>query len=332
VSRRYAELPDETMAVDLHTLISHNKRASWLLAIAFVLFICALGAVFGNLWGLYVAGDTREEAYTYVLIGLAVALIVSLISTAGSYFGGASAILAMSRAKPITKQDDPQLFNVVEEMAIAAGAPMPRIYLIDDTAPNAFATGRDPDHGVIAVTTGLRQKLNRDELQGVIAHELSHIRNYDIRFAMLMATLVGVVVLLCDFFLRSLWWSGAGRSRQRRSQGRSGTGGAILLVLALILAIIAPLIAKLIQLAVSRQREYLADASAVELTRNPQGLAGALSKIASDKEVLEAANRATQHLYIVNPIKPFEQRAKSMFSTHPPIKERIRRILSLTVA
>ncbi len=319
------------VAVDFHTLISRNKRASCLLAIGFALFVCLLGAVFGYFWGMYLGSGTPGALYGAVLMGIGIALVISVISTAGSYLGGASAVLAMSRARQIRKQDDPQLFNVVEEMSIAAGAPMPRIYVIDDTAPNAFATGRSPEHGVVAITTGLRQKLSRDELQGVMAHELSHVRNYDILFAMMMATLVGVVVLLCDFFLRSVFWSGGGRSRRRGSRGKGGgAGAAIILIVALILAIIAPLIAKLIQLAVSRQREYLADAGAVELTRNPQGLAGALAKIASDKEVLEVANRATQHLYIVNPIKPFEKRAKSMFSTHPPIKDRIQRILSLT--
>jgi heat shock protein HtpX len=210
-------------------------------------------------------------------------------------------------------------------MAIAGGLPMPRVFVINDSAPNAFATGRDPQHAMVAVTTGLLDKLNRGELQGVIAHEMSHIRNYDILFAMMMAVMVGVIALLCDFFLRSTFY-GVGRRSSRRS--KSG-GGGILVLVAILLAILAPLVSKLIQLAVSRQREYLADASAVELCRDNEGLASALERISGDKELLEVANRATQHLYIVNPIKPFEDRAKALFSTHPPIKERVARIRSI---
>ncbi|MHC4063972.1 MAG: M48 family metallopeptidase [Planctomycetota bacterium] len=321
------------MAVDFHHLIAANKRNSVILVIVIGLLILALGGVFGFVSGHYYGGGSPEAITTSIVTGLVLALVVAVISTVGSYYGGASAVLAMSKARRIEKKDDPQLFNVVEEMTIAAGLPMPKVYVIDDTAPNAFATGRDPAHGVVAVTTGLRSKLARNELQGVIAHEMAHIGNLDIRFAMLMATLVGVVVLLCDFFLRSMRWGfyAGGRSRRRSSGGKGG--GAlvlIMIVLGLILAIIAPLIAKLIQLAVSRQREFLADASAVELTRNPDGLCAALAKISGDKEVLEVANRATQHLYIVNPIKLHEKRAKSMFSTHPPLGERIKRIQSLT--
>ena len=318
------------MAVDFHTLISRNKRNSWLLIFGFVLFVALLGLVLGYASGIY-AGNA-DTAIVYALMMMAFALAFALMGTIGSYFGGASAILRMSGAKAIAKQDDPQLYNVVEEMAIAAGVPPPKVYLIDDTAPNAFATGRDPKHGVVAITTGLRSKLTRDELQGVIAHEIGHIRNFDIRFALLMATLVGIVVLLCDMFLRSMWWGGRhGRSRRSsRSGGRGGGGAAaIILVIGLLLAIIAPFLAKLIEMAFSRQREYLADASGVELTRNPDGLAGALAKISADPEVLEVANRATAPMYIVHPIKNFEKRASSIMDSHPPIKDRIRQIQSL---
>jgi heat shock protein HtpX len=228
-------------------------------------------------------------------------------------------VLAASRAREISHDDAPVLFNVVEEMAIAAGLPMPKVYIIDDSAPNAFATGRDPEHASVAVTSGLLDKLNRDELQGVIAHEMSHVGNFDIRYAMLVGILVGTTVLISDFFLRGLWFGGGGRGR--------GEGGGyiqlIMMVIAIVLAILAPLFARLLQLSISRQREYLADASAVRLTRNPKGLADALQKISGDREVLEAANRATAHLYIVNPVKGFEKRAKGLFSTHPPIEERI---------
>jgi heat shock protein HtpX len=211
-------------------------------------------------------------------------------------------------------------------MAIAAGLPMPKVYIIDDSAPNAFATGRDPEHASVAVTSGLLKKLNRDELQGVIAHEMSHVGNFDIRYAMLVGVLVGTTVLISDFFLRGLWFGGG-----RGGGGRGGGGYAqlIMLVVAILLAILAPLFARLIQLSISRQREYLADASAVRLTRNPKGLADALQKISGDREVLEAANRATAHLYIVNPVKGFEKRAKGLFSTHPPIDERIQILRSM---
>jgi heat shock protein HtpX len=244
-----------------------------------------------------------------------------------AYYGGDKMVLGISRAKRIEKKDAPQLFNVVEELSIAAGLPMPAIYIIDDTAPNAFATGRDPKHASVAITTGLLQKLNRDELQGVMAHELSHVGNRDILYATMVGVLVGSIVMMSDFFLRSVFWGGA---RRRRSNSGGGAGGAIFLVIALVLAILAPIFAKLLQLAVSRQREYLADASGAKLTRYPEGLASALEKISGDKEVLEVANRATQHLYIVNPIKPFEKRASSLFSTHPPIQDRIARLRAMT--
>jgi heat shock protein HtpX len=296
----------------MYELIAANKRNSWMLAVIMLALLCALGFFIGQAWGAW-------------QIGVAVALIIALVMALTSFFGGASIVMGVSGAREIEKRDNPQLFNVVEEMAIAGGLPMPRVFVINDSAPNAFATGRDPQHAMVAVTTGLLDKLNRSELQGVIAHEMSHIRNYDIVFAMMMAVMVGVIALLCDFFLRSTFY-GVGRRSSRRSKG--GGGGFVVLI-ALLLAILAPLVSKLIQLAVSRQREYLADASAVELTRDNEGLASALEKISGDKEVLEVANRATQHLYIVNPIKPFENRAKALFSTHPPIKERVARIRSI---
>jgi heat shock protein HtpX len=217
--------------------------------------------------------------------------------------------------------------NVVQEMAIAANIPMPAVYVIDDTAPNAFATGRDPKHASIAITTGLLEKLDREELQGVIGHELSHVRNFDIRFALIVGVMVGAIAILADFFLRFTFWGGG-----RRSSNREGGGAAqaIIFAIAIVLAILAPIIARFIQLAVSRQREYLADASAVELTRNPYGLERALAKISGDTEVLEVANRGTQHMYFTNPIKKFEERSSNLFSTHPAIVDRINRLRELT--
>lgn len=302
-----------------HDLIAHNRRVSILLMFLMTSFLVLVGAVLGVLW----TGDW--------MVGAAFALAVSAIMLLFSYFAGASAILSMSGARKIEKRDHPQLFNVVEEMSVAAGVPMPEVYIIDDPAPNAFATGRDPKHAAVAITTGLMEKLNRDELQGVMAHEMSHVRNFDIRFAMLMAVMVGSIVLMCDFSMRMAFFGGMGRGRRRSSRGGHGKGGGhvIIIVVAILLAILAPLFAKIIQLAVSRKREYLADASAVELTRYPEGLANALAKLAGDREHLAGANRATQHLYIVNPVKSLGPGKKSLFSTHPPIADRIARLRSL---
>ena len=297
--------------------IAVNRRNSLLLIALFLLFVTIFGYVIGYAW----IGDPVGAIF-----GLVLALVVGIISGFATYYGGDRMVLAASRAREITHDDAPVLFNVVEEMAIAAGLPMPKVYIIEDSAPNAFATGRDPEHASVAVTSGLLEKLNRDELQGVIAHEMSHVGNFDIRYAMLVGILVGTTVLISDFFLRGLWFGGGGR-------GRGGGGGGyiqlIMIIVAVVLAILAPLFARLLQLSISRQREYLADASAVRLTRNPKGLADALQKISGDREVLEAANRATAHLYIVNPVKSFEKRAKGLFSTHPPIQERIQILRSL---
>ena len=220
--------------------------------------------------------------------------------------------------------------NVIQELAIAANVPMPKVYLIDDTAPNAFATGRDPKHASVAITTGLLEKLDREELQGVMGHELSHVQNFDIRFAMIVGVLVGSIALLADFFLRATFWGGvSGRSSSRNREGGGGLQ-AILFVVAIVLAIVAPIIARFVQLAVNRQREFLADASSVQLTRNPHGLERALAKISADSEVLEVANRATQHMYFTNPIKKFEERSKGLFSTHPATVDRINRLRELT--
>jgi heat shock protein HtpX len=299
---------------------STNRRESVVLVVAVLGLLAVLGFAIG-----YGTSGSPDGAIV-VTVG---ALVLGALLTVGSYFGGDQLVLASSGAKEVDAQSAPQLMNVVQEMAIAAGVPMPKVYIIDDTAPNAFATGRDPNHASVAVTSGLLQKLDREELQGVLGHELSHVRNFDIRFGLLVAVLVGSIALLADFFLRFTFWGGGRRSNDN---DRGGGGGlaAIVFVLAIVLAIIAPIIARLVQLAVSRQREYLADASSVELTRNPHGLESALAKIAADQEVLEVANRATAHLYFTNPIKKFEARAGSMFSTHPPIVDRINRLRQLT--
>ncbi len=297
---------------------ARNRRESVLLVVVVMALLSALGFAIGY-------GTSGAVAGGVAVTGGALAL--GTVLSLGSYFGGDKLVLGSSGAKEVDPQSAPQLINVVQEMSLAAGVPMPKVYIIEDTAPNAFATGRDPQHASVAITTGLLQKLDREELQGVLGHELSHVRNFDIRFSLLVAVLVGSIALLADFFLRFTFWGGG----RRDSNDRGGGGlAAIVFVVAIILAILAPIFARLVQLAVSRQREYLADASSVELTRNPQGLERALAKIAGDKEVLEVANRATAHLYFTNPIKKFEERSSSIFSTHPPIVDRINRLRQLT--
>jgi heat shock protein HtpX len=294
--------------------IAGNRRRSWLLVAAVVLLLGVMGGAIGYAtgfgWG-----------------GVAVALVVATVMSVGSYYAGDALVMATSGAREIDRAQPPdaygQLLNVVEEMRLAGGLPPPRVWVIDDTAPNAFATGRDPKHASLAVTTGLLQKLDREQLQGVIGHEMSHIGNLDIRFTLLVGVLVGAIALLADWFLRFTYWGGGRRSSSDSDRGGGGAM-AVIMVLALVLAVVAPLIGRLVQAAVSRSRESLADSTAVELTRNPVGLARALRTISDDPEVLEVANRATQHLYIVNPIKSFEERSKSLWDTHPPIGERIR--------
>jgi heat shock protein HtpX len=271
-------------------------------------------------------GISGDPAPGFATLGFAV--LIGALAGVGTYVAGDSLVLTVSGAREVDEAVAPQLMNVVRELAIAANVPMPRVYVIDDTAPNAFATGRDPKHASIAITTGLLEKLDREELQGVIAHELSHVRNFDIRFSLIVGVMVGTIAILADFFLRFTFWGG-GRGRDRDSGGGGGAQ-AVVFIVAIVLAVLAPLISRFIQLAVNRQREYLADASAVELSRNPYGLERALAKIAGDPEVLEAANRGTQHMYFTNPIKKFEERSSGLMSTHPPIIERINRLRELT--
>lgn len=311
-------------------LIRRNKFESAVLIVLMIL----LGGVIGCLIGGAIAmGATTQDMATSAVIGFVAALVVAGFGALWSWFSGANAILRMSGAVEVTPEQDLELFNVVDEMRIAAGLPMPKVYLIPETALNAFATGRDPEHAAVTITTGLRQRLNRDELQGVIAHEVAHIRHYDIRFAMLMATMVGLIVFACDAFLRGTRY-GMMRGGRRSSNKNEGAAMIVLFVLALLLAVIAPFLAKLIQMAYSRKREFLADAGAVELTRNPLGIAGALRKLADDSEPLvEAANRGTAHMFIMNPLRKTRKshgERSSLFSSHPPVSERIARLMALT--
>jgi heat shock protein HtpX len=308
------------MADTFYNQIAANRRNSFLLALVVIVLFGALGFSIG-----YAISGSASGAVA-VMIG---AILLGGLLSAGSYFGGDSLVLSVSGAKEVDETSAPQLLNVVREMAIAANVPMPKVYLIDDTAPNAFATGRDPQHASVAITTGLLEKLDREELQGVMGHELSHVRNFDIRFALLVGVLVGSIALLAHFFLRVTFWGGGRRSKDNDRGGSNGLQ-AIFFVVAIVLSILAPIAARLVQLAVNRQREYLADASSVQLTRNPYGIERALAKISSDPEVLEVANRATQHMYFTNPIKKFEERASGLFSTHPATLDRINRLRELT--
>jgi len=294
--------------------VASNKAKSVLLILLVVAFLVAMGYVFGRL--------TALGPY-----GVPLALIIASISIIGSYYYSDQIVLTMSHARPVEHADNPHLYNTVEGLAIAAQVPMPHIYVIDDPAPNAFATGRNPQHAALAVTTGLLEKLDNQELEGVIGHEMSHIKDYDVLFMMLVAVLVGTVALLADWLLRYMWWGGS--TRRRSDRDSSGGGAGWIALIGLVLAILAPLAATLIQLAVSRRREYLADAEGAVLTRYPDGLADALEKIAADPEPLHSANKATAHLFIYNPLVEHGGWLNSLFSTHPPIEERIRRLRAM---
>ena len=292
----------------MYEQIARNKWKSFFLVLFFLALVFSLTWAFERLIGV---GP----------FALVFALIIAIAIAIGSYYASDKIVLAISRAKPVEKKDYPHLYNTVEGLAIAAGVPAPRCYIIDDTAPNAFASGRNPKHSVIVVTKGLLQKLNRVELEGVIAHEMSHIKNYDVLLQTLTVVMVGVVALLSDWILRSFFWGGG---RRRRASGRKGGEAAVILVLVgLLLAILSPLIAQLIRFAISRKREFLADANGALLSRYPPGLASALRKISDDKEPLEAANKATAHLYIINPLLEYRGKVNKLFSTHPPVEERI---------
>lgn len=288
--------------------ISANKRKTWFLISLFSVVIVLLGYAFG-LW----AGD--------VFSGIFIAVIASVIMTLVGYYKGDSVALAASHAQPIEKQNNPELYRLVENLAITAGLPMPKIYVIQDPAMNAFATGRDPKHASVAVTTGLLEALDRQELEGVLAHELSHIGNYDIRVMTIVVVLVGVILLLSDWMTRSFFFGRGNRDNDNNSSA------GIMLIVGIALAILSPIFAELIKLAISRQREYLADASAALLTRYPDGLVRALEKISAQDRPLTHANHATAHLFLANPFDPHvTKKFEQLFSTHPPIEERIARL------
>jgi len=298
--------------------VSTNKRRSALLVGGFVVFVLVLG------WAV-------QALLGFGWVALVVAAAIAVAMSFGAYWKSDAIALRMSHARPADPEEHARLHNLVEGLCIAGGLPKPRLYIVDDEAPNAFATGRDPKHAAIAVTTGLLAKLNRVELEGVLAHELAHIKNYDILVSTLAVTLVGIVTLLADFTMRFLWWGGP-----RHRNDRSGGGGgptAVLAVLGLLLLLLSPVIGRIMQAAVSRRRESLADVSGVTLTRYPPGLISALEKLRDDQTVVHSASRATAHLWIESPIartdaEPHHRRGDSsrlnrMFDTHPPLEERI---------
>ena len=294
-------------------LIQANKRKSIFIFIGMGLLLILIGYTFGSFYSPENGG----------LFGVFIALILWGILSVISYFSGSQILLSVSGAKEIQKEDHPQLYNVVEEMRIAANLPnMPKIYVIADPAPNAFATGIKPENSAITVTAGLLGTVNRDELQGVVAHEMSHIVNRDILLMTFAGIMLGAIVLMSEIFLRSLWFGGG--SRYKSKSDRGGQGQIIIMIVALVLAILAPIMAQLLYFAISRRREYLADASAARLTRYPEGLASALEKISQSTYDLKTANKVTAPMYIVNPLKKKGMKLSDLTSTHPPITERIR--------
>ena len=279
----------------------------------FLLFIFLVSGFF------YVVGLYTYSGSEYFVIGL----IFSFASTIGSYFFSDRIVLLSVGAHPASKEEYFDFYTVAENMSLSAGLPMPKLYVIDDSSPNAFATGRDPKHAVICATTGLLSILNRGELEGVIAHELSHIKNYDILLASVVSVLVGTVALVSDWMMRSMWWGGI---RRRDDNDRDNGNNPLFLIFIVIVFIITPIVATLIQLAISRKREFLADADGALLNRNPKGLARALEKISQDKHVLSTATTSTAHLFILNPFKEGKKGnwLLGLFNTHPPTEERIR--------
>lgn len=293
----------------LYDNIASNKRNTSLLIGLFLIIIVGLGWLFSYLL------DTP--------IILPIAIIIAILQTLISYYYSDSITMAISGARELKREEALELHRIVENLAITAGLPTPRIFMINDSAPNAFATGRDPRHSAIAVTSGLLDKLNKPELEGVISHEMAHIGNYDIRLMTIVVVLVGIVALISDLFIRWSFWGGG----RRRSSSDANQLTAIFAMLAIVLAILAPIAASLIQLTISRKREFIADSTGALLTRYPEGLASALEKIAADREPLEVANKATAHLYIENPLKEHRSWLNNMFSTHPPVEERVKALL-----
>ncbi|OGM12158.1 zinc metalloprotease HtpX [Candidatus Woesebacteria bacterium RBG_16_36_11] len=303
--------------INIYESVSANKRKSAIIIVFFVIFVALAIYFISQAFAMYLGYQPGGLG----IVGLSL-IISGLMSLVGYYYSD-KIVLTISGARLASRTKDFEFYTVAENLSIASGLPKPKLYVIEDSAPNAFATGRDPEHAVICATTGLLQKLDRTELEGVIGHELSHIKNYDSRLMSVVAVLVGTVALLGDWLIRIRWLGGRDNSDREGNQL-----GVIMLIVGIIFAILSPIVAQLIQLAISRRREFLADSGSVNLTRQPSGLISALQKISSDTEPLEAANKATAHLYIVNPFKGKTKSAVSTFSnlfnTHPPVEDRIK--------
>jgi heat shock protein HtpX len=301
-----------------------NRHNTMVLLVMLTVLAAAVGYIVG--WLLEAEGSNQIPTVSALGVGAAgLMAVVSLGWSALSLAVGDRMVLAMSGAKTIEKADAPQLYNVVEEISIAAGVPMPRVMVLETDALNAFATGNKVGSGTIAVTRGLLDKLNRDELQGVVAHEMAHLANLDTRYMVVVGVTVGLIALVCDMALRTMNWG----SVQRRDNSKGSSGGGILIVVLLVVAILAPVAAKAVQMAVSRQREYLADATSVQFTRNPNGLISALGRLAEAAAPFPGVSRATQHLFIVNPLKQFTSKSSALLATHPDIQDRIARLRNL---
>ena len=302
-----------------------NQRNTLVLLVA----LTALAALVGYVIGWLLESEASDAVPAFSQAGVAAAGLMAAVSIGWSALSlavGDKMVLSMANAKEISKADAPQLYNVVEEMAIAAGVPMPKVMVLETDALNAFATGNKPGNGTIAVTRGLLNSLNRDELQGVVAHEMAHLANLDTRYMVVVGVTVGLIALVCDMLLRNLAW---GRGNRSSSSDKKGGGAAILIILLIVVAILAPIAAKFVQMAVSRQREYLADATSVQFTRNPNGLISALGKLAEKAEPFPGVSRATQHLFIVNPVQTFTSKSPALLATHPDIADRIARLRNL---
>jgi len=279
------------------------------------------------LFVIVLLGWLLGELYDFGYGGLIIALFIAVLLNLFSYFKGDKVALAIAGAKPIQQSDNPYVYRLVENLCITGGLPQPKIYLINDPSINAFATGRDPRHASIAITAGAIEKLENEELEGVISHELSHVKNYDVRLMTVVIICVGVITLIADFFIRGQFIFGGRRNNNREA----GQLGAILMIVGLVLAILSPIFATLIQLAISRKREYLADASGALLTRYPEGLANALEKINNFNQPLRRANHATAHLYITNPFAGAGKKISGLFATHPPLNDRIKKLRGMTI-
>ena len=290
--------------------IEKNKMKSWIIVVLFLVFISII------IYYICMALDLGE-------VSIIIALVFSILSTFGSYYYSDKIVLSLNKARPATKEENLKLVNILDSLVISAGLPCtPKLYIVEDSQPNAFATGRNPENAVICVTTGLLDKLEYYELEGVIAHELSHIKNYDIRLSAVVSVMVGFVVILSDWFTRISIWGGS------RDNDDNDKGNAIIMIVGLIFLILAPIFGKLMQLAISRKREFLADATAIQFTRNPDGLISALQKISNDPNELKVANQSTENMYIVNPFKG-KKKSSNLWSTHPSIEDRIEALKNL---